>query len=92
MAILGDDKGELKDHLVKVTDDDLLDPDSNICAGIRWLFRKKDTASSRLGRQATWEEGVEDYKSYLTDIISGRDLHEGAMGRFRDFYRQLKEK
>jgi len=48
--ILGDEKGELKDHYLTLTRDDLNDPSLNICAGIRWLFRKAEIASGLLGR------------------------------------------
>ncbi len=61
--ILGDDKGELKDHYVNVTREDLNIPSVNICAGIRWLFQKRILSSARLERQATWLETVYDYKA-----------------------------
>ncbi len=60
--ILGDEKGELKDHYLTLTRADLNDPSLNICAGIRWLFRKHEIASSLLGRKATWEEAVAEFK------------------------------
>lgn len=51
--ILGDEKGELKEHFVNVTRKDLDDPNTNICAGVRWLHHKKKLLSSRLKREAT---------------------------------------
>lgn len=62
---LGDEKGELKDHLLTVTKNDLNDPSTNICAGIRWLFQKQKLASSYLGREASWEEAVMNFKGKL---------------------------
>ena len=59
---LGNEKGELKDHYVTVTREELNDPNLNICAGIRWLFQKQRLASFKLGHDATWEETVEYYK------------------------------
>ncbi|MES2615649.1 MAG: transglycosylase SLT domain-containing protein [Bdellovibrionota bacterium] len=60
---LGNDiKGEFKDHFVHATRSDLNDPNINICAGIRWLFRKRQVASSILKRQANWEEAVYEFK------------------------------
>ncbi|OGT54871.1 MAG: hypothetical protein A3F43_00465 [Gammaproteobacteria bacterium RIFCSPHIGHO2_12_FULL_42_10] len=59
---LGDPKGELHDYLVRLSPTELLLPNNNICAGIRWLFRKKETARGKLKREATWEEAIEDYK------------------------------
>ncbi len=56
--ILGNEKGELKDHFVTVSRENLNDPSINICAGIRWLFNKRKLTSSRIGREATWEESV----------------------------------
>ncbi|OFZ81315.1 MAG: hypothetical protein A2583_10330 [Bdellovibrionales bacterium RIFOXYD1_FULL_53_11] len=38
--IIGDEKGEIKDHYLTVTRQELNDPGVNICAGIRWLFHK----------------------------------------------------
>lgn len=62
---LGDEKGELHDHFLTVTKDELNDPSVNICAGIRWLFQKQRLASSYLGREASWEEAVMNYKGKL---------------------------
>jgi hypothetical protein len=64
--ILGDEKGELKDHYLTLTREDLNDPSNNICAGIRWLFRKHVIASSLLKRTATWEEAVAEFKGART--------------------------
>ncbi|MBC7466241.1 MAG: transglycosylase SLT domain-containing protein [Bdellovibrio sp.] len=62
---LGNEKGELQDHFLTVTKKDLDDPNMNICAGIRWLFQKQKLASSYLGRDASWEEAVMNYKGKL---------------------------
>lgn len=64
--ILGDEKGELKDHYLTVTREDLNDPSNNICAGIRWLFRKREIATSLLKRSASWEEAVHEFKGTRT--------------------------
>lgn len=37
---------ELRNHLVNITDKDALDPNFNIAAGIRWLFRKREVAKA----------------------------------------------
>jgi hypothetical protein len=60
--ILGDERGELKDHFLTVTKDQLYDPSVNICAGVRWLFHKRKLLSSRKGREVTWPEVIEEYK------------------------------
>lgn len=77
--ILGDEKGELKDHFVTVTRKDLNEPSINICAGIRWLFRKRRLASGKLGREATWEEAVYEFKG---GDISSKARSEVLMKRF----------
>lgn len=64
--ILADEKGELKDHYLTLTREDLNDPSNNICAGIRWLFRKHAIASDLLKRTATWEEAVGEFKGTRT--------------------------
>lgn len=66
---LGDDKGELKDHYINFDHDEALNPSINICAAIRWLFRKKETASAKLKREASWEEALMDYKAILSKKI-----------------------
>jgi len=62
---LGDTKIELKDYLVVLTRKQLLNPSANICTGVRWLFRKKETASGRLKHKATWINAIEDYKGFF---------------------------
>ena len=63
--ILSDYKGELKDHFVSVHSDNLFNPSVSIATGIRWLARKKDTASRKLKREATWQEAILEYKGVL---------------------------
>jgi hypothetical protein len=63
--ILGNPKGELKDHLLLIKPGELFDPSISISAGIRWLARKKEIASRKLKRKATWKEAVLEYKGIL---------------------------
>jgi hypothetical protein len=100
--ILANEKGELKDRLVNVTDKDAFDPTLNIAAGTRWLFQKKRLASIKLKRRATWEEGVAEYKSYLKEWIEFKNNPEGKkptkkqesagrqMKKFLGLYERLK--
>lgn len=67
----GGSKNELHDHLLRVSTKELVDPSCNISAGVRWLFRKKETASALLKRHASWEETVEDYKALLSKRLKG---------------------
>lgn len=89
--ILGDDKGELKDHFVHVDQKDMTDPCLNIAAGTRWLFRKKDLASNRLKREATWDEGVAEYKAYLKGMIKNPKKIPKPMIKLREYYSKLKQ-
>ncbi len=82
--ILCDEKGELKDHLVNVDQKDLKDPCLNIAAGVRWLFRKKEIASSRLGREATWNETIVFYKGY-------KNLNHPKMQELLALHKRLKD-
>lgn len=60
--ILKDKKGELKDHYVILEKEELFDPSKNICAGIRWMFRKRERLRNRLERSPSWTETVVEYK------------------------------
>lgn len=63
--ILADEEGELTDHYMTLTADDIRDPAIAISAATRWLFHKKNLASKYLGREADWTEAVAHYKGYL---------------------------
>lgn len=86
--ILGNEKGELKDHFLTLTRNDLNDPSNNICAGIRWLFRKHTIATSRLRRTATWEEAVAEFKGARTATKARASV---LMKRFSEKLEGLKK-
>jgi hypothetical protein len=90
IPLLSDEGGELKDHFVNLDQEDAFDPNVAICAGIRWLFRKKRLASIRLKREASWEEAIAEYKSYLKDIIKNKDPNHRGMGTFRKWLKDLQ--
>ncbi len=90
LHILNDHKGELSNYLMFIRAQDLFDPSVNICCGVRWLLRKQIIASARLGRKATWEEAVIEYKSYWDEMDDGNV--PTAILRFRKFYQQLEGK
>jgi hypothetical protein len=73
---------EIKDHFVNLTDEDMLDPNLTICAGIRWLFRKRDIAESKY-KDLTWPKVVMLYKKY-------RSMSDPEMQRFLRTYEALK--
>lgn len=86
--VLGDEKGELKDHFLTLTREDLNEPSNNICAGIRWLFRKHAIASSRLKRDATWEESVAEFKGTRT---ASKARAKELMERFNEKMKDLEK-
>jgi hypothetical protein len=69
---------------------DLFDPSVNVCSGVRWLFRKQITASSRLKRKATWEEAIIEYKAYWKIIDAGQIPK--AIVELREYYNNLLNK
>jgi hypothetical protein len=85
-------KTDLKNHFVDIDKAHYLDPSANICAGVRWLFRKKSIASSILGRDATWIEAVADYKSYLKNMLNGKNPNPDGMKRFNQLYAEINDK
>src|SRR3990167_5633286 len=86
--ILQNPKGELHDYLVRAPCNKILDPTSNICMGVRWLFQKKKLASVRLKRTASWDEAVIEYKSYW-DVVNKGQIPVG-LAKFRNFYEILQ--
>lgn len=82
-------KHELRDHYICVSSIELIDGSTNICAGVRWLIRKIETASELLGRKASWEETVEDYKAILDLRIHNKKYNPKPMDNFRKYYKIL---
>ena len=87
--ILKDERGELKNHFVILDQGDLFNANQNICAGIRWLFRKKETATATLKREVSWIEAVANYKSYLKDFL--KNPNHAKMKEFTELYEILKK-
>ena len=88
---LQDTKGELHDYLVRAPWEKILDPTTNICMGIRWLFQKRHLLAVRLKREVTWEEAVIEYKSYWDDIRKhGGKMPKGILD-LREYYKKLLE-
>ena len=86
--ILGDHKGELKDYLVDLDKKDLLDPNLNLAAGIRWLFHKRNLLSQRLKRSVTWEEAVLEYKG-ITDQIGKNTKADKIKLKYEEYLERL---
>ena len=87
-VILGNQKGEITDHYITVTKKELNDPNTNICAGIRWLFHKKELTSNKLGRPATWQETLYDYKG--ASKVSKKRAEE-IMKKFNEYYQDYQK-
>jgi uncharacterized protein with HEPN domain len=90
LRYLRGERGELKDHVFEIEDNDAFDPNLNIAAGIRWLHRKRETASARLERNATWEEAVAEYKDYLRRKLKNPKAKQKGMEVFENLYRRLQ--
>jgi len=86
--ILRNEKGELADHYLTLTAQDVKDPAIATSASIRWLFHKKEMASKFLKRSATWEEAVADYKGYLRK--KGDPFQKKGMKRFMQLLESLR--
>lgn len=86
--ILANEKGELKDHYVHVGEDEVYDPTVSTAGAIRWLYHKRKLASKRLGRLATWDEAVQEYKGVLG---KSKELVEHEVGPFRKIVKQLQD-
>jgi uncharacterized protein with HEPN domain len=71
--VLGNEKGELKNHYLTLTAQDVRNPKVALSAAVRWLFHKKEDAGKYLKREASWDEAVAHYKGYLR---SKKDFRE----------------
>lgn len=89
LEILKDEKGELRDHLIDLDQKDMTKAELNIAAGIRWLHRKRETASAKLKRKATWIEAAADYKSYLEQWQ--KNPSHKQMNKLIKYYERLKK-
>jgi len=87
---LQDPKGEVKDFIFNdIRKKDLKDPNINIPMAVRWLHRKKRLAEGKLGRAASAEEIILEYKGLLK---SKSDEKKRALKNFKENYDKLKGK
>jgi len=87
--ILGGYHGDLKDHLIAVSKEELYDPSTNICAGVRWLFEKRRQASAHFKRPATWIETVWEYKAIK--LAKTKNDAEGIKNTFNRFFEEFQK-
>jgi len=89
LIILKDPKGESKDFIFKgIVQKDLKKPEIAIPLAIRWLYRKQDTARSKLGRNPKHEEIILEYKGWLNGHSALRDK---GLKNYREHYAKLKK-
>lgn len=86
--ILADQKDELKDYLITLSENEIFEPNLNLAAGIRWLFQKKYLTSHRLKREATWMESIAEYKGILSQLGKVKDADD-IMARVKREYDRL---
>lgn len=86
--ILKDSSKELKDHYVNLEEDDMLNPNLSICAGIRWLFRKKELHEAKMKRPTAWLEIIEVYKGANNKSEAAR---ERIMRKFTEYYNEMNK-
>lgn len=90
LKILQDPNGEAKDFIfTKIRQKDLKDPNIAIPMGVRWLFRKRATATNQLKRHPDHEELILEYKGLLK---SKTDYKNNALKKFREVYADLEKK
>jgi hypothetical protein len=89
LKILQDLSGEAKDFVFKdIKKKDLVDPNTSIALGVRWLAYKKQYAEKILKRPATSDEIIQLYKGILKDESKKAT---GIMVKFRKKYEILKK-
>ncbi|MBI2027916.1 MAG: transglycosylase SLT domain-containing protein [Deltaproteobacteria bacterium] len=90
LRILQDPNGEAKDFIFnKIRLKDLKNPNIAIPMAVRWLFKKREMATRKLGRTPTDEEMILEYKGMLK---SNSRLKKNALINFRKHYENLKKK
>ena len=90
LKIMQDPNGETKDFIFRdIRQKDLKDANIAIPLGVRWLFRKRETAMNQLKRVPDHEELILEYKGLLK---SKTDYKNQALKKFREDYADLKKK
>ena len=90
LKLLQNPKGESKQFTFKdIRQKDLKDPAISIPMGVRWLFRKRATAKSKLKRTPTHTELILEYKGLLK---SKTEWKRKALESYQKHYKTLKSK
>lgn len=88
-ALLGGYHGDLTDHLITLTIEELNNPNENVCAGVRWLFEKRRLASIHLKKTASWVEAIWEYKGVKRSKTIKES--ENIKDIFNRFYQELQK-
>ncbi|MBC7420989.1 MAG: hypothetical protein H7328_09705 [Bdellovibrio sp.] len=89
LKIIQDPSGEAKDFIFNnISQKDLKNSNLAIPIATRWLAYKKVRAESKLGRPATHEEIILEYKGLLK---SKSEYKKKALERYRELYAKLKK-
>ena len=90
LKILQDPNGEAKQFTFSgIRQKDLKSPEIAIPMGVRWLFRKRATARSKLKRTPTNTELILEYKGLLK---SNTDWQRKALESYEKHYKILRGK
>lgn len=84
--ILKDKKGEIKDHYVDLTKEELFEPSKNICAGIRWLFRKREIIQKKTKLSPEWIDVLIDYKGIKAGLKKNDPTSQRILKEFKEYY------
>ncbi|HAZ11696.1 MAG: hypothetical protein A2X86_18400 [Bdellovibrionales bacterium GWA2_49_15] len=90
LKILKDRKGEIKDHYIDFAKEELFTPSKNLCAAIRWLFRKREILQKRLQRSPTWVETIVEYKGLGPDLKKNGHRSLKVMNDFLSIYQRYR--
>lgn len=87
LKIVQDPNGEAKDFIFNnISQKDLENPDIAIPIAIRWLSHKKAMVERKLGRPATHEDIILEYKGLLK---SDTTFKNNALEKYRELYGKL---
>jgi predicted nucleotidyltransferase len=84
--ILKNKKGEIKDHYVDLTKEELFEPSKNICAGIRWLFRKREIIQKKSKLSPEWIDVMIEYKGIKAGLKKNDSTSLRILKEFKEFY------
>lgn len=88
--ILKNRKGEIKDHYIDLDKNELFEPSKNICASIRWLFRKREILQKRLSRSPDWVETIAEYKGLGPDLKKDGSKSKKVLNDFIEIYKRYQ--